>query len=150
MPWLFLPIKNDFSKKVSISLEGGNSYYITLNDEVFITDESDIELPLKRGENNLSVKTEKECQGIFSKTIITTTQPLVYPNPMKDNTLYVGSLGFDKTASHIQLYDITGKIVYSEKCDTNELQIDLSHLKNGMYALRIATPTESFNYKIIK
>lgn len=142
--------KNDFSKKVSISLEGGNSYYITLNDEVFITDESDIELPLKRGENNLSVKTEKECQGIFSKTIITTTQPLVYPNPMKDNTLYVGSLGFDKTASHIQLYDITGKIVYSEKCDTNELQIDLSHLKNGMYALRIATPTESFNYKIIK
>jgi endoglucanase len=142
--------KNDFSKKVAISLQGGSSYYITLNEEVYITPESDIELPLRPGENKLSVKTEKECQGVFSKTIRVTTEPIVYPNPITDNTLFIGSLGIHKVASRIQLFDIKGKLVHSEKCDTNALKIDLSHLENGMYAIRITTATESFNYKIIK
>jgi hypothetical protein len=142
--------KNDFSKKVSISLEGGNSYYITLNDEVFITTENEIELPLYRGENNLRVKTEKECQGVFSKTITTTSRPVVYPNPMKGNTLNVASLGLNKTPNQIQVFDITGKLVYSTTSRDNELKLDLSHLKTGMYSLRIATSSEVFNQKIIK
>ena len=70
-----------YSSSLNITLDGGEVYYITLNDETFITDESSIALTLSIGENILSVKTNKECQGVYEKTIVVGSEPILYPNP---------------------------------------------------------------------
>ena len=72
------------SSSLNITLDGGEVYYITLNDETFMTDESAIELSLSTGTNTLSIKTNKECQGVYEKTIVVGSEPILYPNPVQD------------------------------------------------------------------
>lgn len=55
------------TSNLNITLAGGEVYYITLNDETLITDERQIELPLSNGVNELSIRTNKNCQGIYEK-----------------------------------------------------------------------------------
>lgn len=61
----------------------------------------------------------------------------VYPNP--SNGEFVISFG-DDTMSNIQIYDILGKLVYSEQIDnqTDNKTLNLQSLTNGIYILKLS------------
>jgi beta-glucanase (GH16 family) len=139
------------SSDLNLSLDGGDVYYINLNGETFITDQSEIQLQLSDGINNLSVKTNKDCQGIFEKTIITDMTPLVYPNPVH-NTLFISTNGLNLDNVPVEIFDLSGKLILSKSyiANNNQLKIDLSGVTNGFFMVRIATTEKIYNYKIIK
>ena len=144
--------KSANSKNITVSLDGGELYYVSLNNKVTITSESEIELELAQGVNNLSVKTNKDCQGVYNETIMFNSQPVVFPNPLKNNTIQVSSVDFYETQVPVEIYDLTGKLLFSKTfhATTNQLKIDVSSIPKGIYLLKIASKENTFNYKIIK
>ena len=144
--------KSSKTKKVTVSLAGGQSYYVTLNNKTTITSASEIELELNQGTNNLSVKTNKDCQGVYNKTIIFNSEPFVYPNPIKNNTISINSFEFSENEVPVEIYNLKGQLLFSKSYNsaTNQLKIDVSNIPNGIYILKIISKEEIFNYKIIK
>jgi endoglucanase len=144
--------KNSNTKKVSVSLSGGETYYITLNKETLITNESEIELSLTEGVNTLTVKTNLICQGIYQESIILGDTPYIYPNPISGNVLNINAADIYENIVPIEIYNLNGQLlfskVYFEK--TNQLKIDVSNLSKGMYVLKMVLKEKTFNYKIIK
>ena len=139
------------SSSLNITLDGGEVYYITLNDETFITHERAIELSLSRGENTLSIKTNKECQGVYEKTIVVGSEPILYPNPVRD-MLFINMGVTNLSMVPVEIYDLTGKLIVSKAYSpaSNTLSIDVSNIESGFFVLRITTTEKTHNYKIIK
>lgn len=139
------------SSELKLSLGGGEVYYIRLNNENIVSNQTEISLQLSNGTNQLSVRTNKDCQGIYKKTIVANLQPLVYPNPVH-NTLFISTNNLSMESVPIEIYNLEGKLIYSKihKATSNELQIDLSSLTNGFFILKIVTKEDTYNYKIIK
>lgn len=144
--------KSSNSKKLTISLDGGKSYYVTLNGISTITSASEIELELSYGINKLIVKTDKDCQGIFNETIIFNSQPVVYPNPIKNNTIHINHFDFYGYEIPIEIYDLQGKLELAKtyQATTDHLSIDISTIPKGVYLLKVKSKDKIFNYKIIK
>lgn len=140
------------SKNMTVSLSGGELYYVTLNNKTIITSESIIELELVQGVNTLSVKTNKDCQGIYNETIMLNSQPIVFPNPIIDNTINISSANFYENDIPVEIYDLTGKLLFSKTyhVTASQLKIDVSTMPKGIYLLKIASNGNTFNYKIIK
>ena len=139
------------SSNLNVTVDGGEVYYITLNDDTFITDETEIELSLSNGVNKLSIKTNKECQGVYKKTIVLGTEPLIYPNPIH-NTLFINTGDLNMTTVPVEIYDLAGKLIFSKtyNATTNTLKVDLSRMANGFFILKIGATEKIYNYKIIK
>lgn len=82
-------------------------------------------------------------------TLNKTAQILVYPNP---GNSWVTVQSKDQPFSHIQLVDITGKVIwdqhYTESVSTAE--IDLTNLSNGIYFLNVGNKTGAQTIKIQK
>lgn len=144
---------SSLDSKVTLNLSGSTLYTITLNNVVYKTSKSEITLPLDKVENNLTVKTDLDCQGIYSKTIILSDNLLVYPNPISSGNLSV-YLGNDMSSTtEVSLYTVTGRQVYRKPVSTNEsgtLSFSMDNFPNGIYLLNIKTEKSLLNYKIIK
>jgi hypothetical protein len=140
-----------YSSRVNVTINGGNMYYITFNEETFITSESEVELVLSKGVNKLSIRTDKECQGIYEKTFVLNNEPLPYPNPVQ-NTLFVNTSDTYGTSVPVEIYDVSGKLIFSKTYDQtqNTLEIDVSNIASGFFFLKIRTTEKTHNYKIVK
>jgi hypothetical protein len=52
--------------------------------------------------------------------------------------------------AEINMYDVTGKIVISDKIDnTNKKQINTSNLTNGVYFLKLNTDKSTITKKVV-
>lgn len=72
----------------------------------------------------------------------------VYPNPFNDKF----TVKLDKIQDYqIQVMDMSGKELYSNSyANTNAINMDLGHLANGQYILKIVSETSSFTRMIAK
>jgi hypothetical protein len=140
------------SSRINMTINGGEVYYITLNDETFITSESEVELALSKGVNKLSIRTNKECQGIYEKTFVVNSEPILYPNPVQNNSLFINTGLVETSAVPIEIYDVSGKLIVSKTYypTSNTLEVDVSSISNGFFVLKITTAEKTYNYKIIK
>lgn len=139
------------NKTVVFDLYGSKNYTINLNDKIYTTTESNIELPLIAGKNTVTITADKECQGVFSKNIIIGNEITFAPNPVSTNlNIYLNSKA-SKTA-HIKMYSTLGQLVYSKKLTVanNSVQINTSSITNGLYFVSVETPDTIKNFKIIK
>ncbi len=138
--------------EVSLDLSGGKMYYIELNNNNYQTSESKITLPLSLIENKISVRTDKDCQGIYEETIMLSSKVIIYPNPISSGELSI-FLG-NNVLNNVQLslYTINGVEVFNKPYSTinNEVKLDIDTLPNGSYILNIKTEKSLLNYKIIK
>jgi endoglucanase len=143
---------NKKATKVTLSLKGSESYLITFNEKFIRTSESEITLDLVQSKNTISVKTNNDCQGIYEETIIMTNDPIVYPNPVQGNKLFINTGNLSETSVAIEIFNLAGNLVSSTAHPINRgvLEIDISNLAKGMYILKIATSNDTFNYKIIR
>jgi hypothetical protein len=144
---------SSLDSKVTLNLSGSALYTITVNGIIYKTSKSEITLPLDKIENILTVKTDLECQGVYSKTIILSDNLLVYPNPISSGNLSV-YLGNDIiNATEVSLYTVSGKQVYRKPVNTNDsgtLSFNMDNFQSGIYLLNIKTKKSLLNYKIIK
>jgi endoglucanase len=144
--------KNSQTKKVRVSLSGGETYYVTLNKETFVTNENELELPLNDGVNDLIVKTNLICQGIYEETIILGNTPYIYPNPISGDILNISSGDLYENNTLVEIFNLKGQLLFSKVYfeQSNQLKIDVSNLSKGMYILKMVLKEKTFNYKIIK
>lgn len=138
--------------EVVLSLKGGKEYLIELNGEAFITSENEITLQLKNIENVLSVRTDKDCQGTYSETIVLSDKILVYPNPVTSQNLnvFLGSDEFDEIQASI--FSTDGRQVMGDfyKPNGGYINMNISGLPQGIYILNIKTDNSLLNYKILR
>ncbi|KAB1158601.1 T9SS type A sorting domain-containing protein [Tenacibaculum aiptasiae] len=136
------------SNTVELKLDGSKNYNITLNDETYKTSNSFIELPLLQGKNTLKVVGDKDCQGIFEKTIYLGEEISTFPNPSTTHiNVYLGTL---KEKASIDIYALNGSLIYQTSANSETKRIDVSDLAKGMYILYVTKNNESKSFKIIK
>ncbi|MEJ6979467.1 T9SS type A sorting domain-containing protein [Pedobacter sp. P351] len=142
---------NPADRTVYLSLSGGNSYEVELNGQIYKTGSNTFTLNLAEGKNDLVVRTDKECQGIFTKSLILDSKKLIYPNPF-NGTLFI-NFGDDlsKTAK-LSIFSLTGSEVYSKEhvLGSGDIELNLSSLAPGTYILKIKTAQSESSSQIIK
>lgn len=69
----------------------------------------------------------------------------VYPNPA---TEFV-TIKHEKAIRSVEIFDLAGKLVFSENFNNNELNLDLSTIKKGMYLMQVTTENQKFSRKLI-
>ncbi|WP_350287839.1 thrombospondin type 3 repeat-containing protein [uncultured Croceitalea sp.] len=143
---------NGLSNKLVLNLKGGKEYLVELNGEAYITKNSQIELPLTKIENLLSVRTDKECQGVYEETIVLTSKILVFPNPVENNDLnvYLGSNEFDEVTTSLFTTDGRQIMRKSHIASNGYIRIDMHNLPKGVYLLNVKTGNALLNYKILR
>ena len=57
------------NSSIDFQLNGSNKYYISINGNRIITEESDYKLNLNKGLNVIRITGDKECQGVYEETI---------------------------------------------------------------------------------
>ncbi|MCQ6957182.1 FG-GAP-like repeat-containing protein [Mucilaginibacter aquariorum] len=139
------------SRNVVLSLSGGSSYRITLNDTRLETSEQRITLALHNGNNQLQVSTDKDCQGVFSKMINVGGKITPYPNPFT-NLLQIDIAGSTALTAGVEVIDAFGKSVIKQtvKPGNGTIALDVSGLQSGVYVLRLLLDNKPSVYKIWK
>ena len=69
-----------------------------------------------------------------------------YPNPVKD----ILTIADSKEISSVEIYDISGKKMFSESAKSSKLELNLAQLKSGVYVVKMKTANDSKTFKFIK
>lgn len=143
---------NEALKQVTLSLAGGETYYIEVNGLLHVTSESEITLDLLSSYNHLKVTTDKECQGEYKETLLLSDESLVYPNPYTSGNLTVYTVERESAEVEIALYTSTGQQLHSGSYVTQNgsVAISLDDIPKGTYILTVTTKTSLHTHKIIK
>jgi hypothetical protein len=71
----------------------------------------------------------------------------VYPNPVKDHFVVLNSVILNAS---IEVYNLSGELLYNREQQSNKIEIDLSDFPSGVYILRVYNEESSKVMKIIK
>ncbi len=138
-------------KQVRLSLNGAESYWVTLNDETIGIRENNINLTLRNGINTLKVSTDLPCQGIFETSFVLAEKPFLYPNPAREKTtIFTGS---EIENCKVQIYAINGRLVKEVNFQERilfELPLDISELPNGVYLVKVNGYQLKQTFKLVK
>ena len=87
-------------------------------------------------------------EGTLSTNDFTLKNIAIYPNPSAG--IFTISLG-DNTATKLQVYDVSGKIIFEEKQAIQfDYKLDLSSTATGIYFVKIESDKQSIVKRIIK
>jgi hypothetical protein len=140
------------SNSVNLALSGGTQYNITLNGMLYTTSDNAINLPLRAGDNDLVVATDKLCQGTVEKHINISGQITPYPVPFQ-NTLNI-NLGVENINNvTVEIHNVSdGRMVFSKQLvnQSGVLQLDVTNLDDGIYALHVTMDNLEKIFKIQK
>lgn len=73
--------------------------------------------------------------------------PEIYPNPA---TVNLNVIVKEDRIKSVKIFDITGKLVFSQNADTNILNIDISKYSSGKYHIEVFTDNGKYFSKVIK
>ena len=76
--------------------------------------------------------------------VVNTTE--LWPNPVTD----LLNVNIGPQPSTVQVYDLSGKLVFKSIQQEGLLSIDLSHLQSGLHILEISTENQHDSYPIVK
>jgi hypothetical protein len=147
---VFSVINTDNS--LTLALSGGAQYNIRLNGQTYNTTNSSITLPMAQGNNDITVTTDRLCQGSYKRLINISGDVIPYPDPFQ-NTL---SLNIGNTVVNhvnVEIRNLAdGRLVFNKRYanQAGVLALDLNHLQSGTYALHLATDNADKIFKIIK
>ncbi len=92
----------------------------------------------------LSWQVEEYISGVEDLTEIHMS---VYPNPVLDKLTLQTEI---ECEYKLEIYDLTGKLIFSNKYNAQNINIDLSSFESGMYIVSISTDNERITKKIMK
>ncbi|MGE4288702.1 MAG: DUF4832 domain-containing protein [Salinivirgaceae bacterium] len=93
--------------------------------------------------SDLVSATTQGTSGIFLKS----NKVKIFPNPLGDNYLTIQFE--DSKAKDIQLFDIDGKLIYSNTIEDNILVVSRSVFKSGLYNLKIIQRNSMSTSKLV-
>lgn len=95
-----------------------------------------------------AVKRALTMTGVELHDQVTVSQYTLYPNPTADNCY----LTAQTNAKNIrcQIFDVTGRLVKSERLESGVNRIDTQNLPNGCYVIRIIEDNQVITKKLIK
>ena len=82
----------------------------------------------------------------MNTTDVNNLELTIYPNPAKS----VLNLSADKNISKVELFDLAGKKIQSKSSDSNEISMNLNHLKSGVYLIKATIDGKIISQKFIK
>ena len=139
-------------KAVTLNLTGGKTYTIEMDGATFTTLNESITLPLNANATKLTVRTDKDCQGVYEETFDLADKVIIYPNPVRSGEITVVLEETPTSPVLVQLSAPDGKIIFQNevKQGSRSIQIDADALGAGMYVLTLSVDQETSTYKIIK
>ncbi|MBL7719135.1 MAG: T9SS type A sorting domain-containing protein [Flavipsychrobacter sp.] len=72
-----------------------------------------------------------------------------YPNPVK-HSVHIAAAGKEGAVAHIELTDLTGKLINRYQMEGKDLVVDMSGLSNGVYFIRYADDAHRRTVKVNK
>jgi hypothetical protein len=69
-----------------------------------------------------------------------------FPNPVKN----ILNLSYNKNISNVAVYNLLGQEVIAKAMNANQSQIDMSHLSNGTYLVKVTSDNQVKTIKVIK
>ncbi len=139
--------------QISLSLKGAENYFLQHNGQkIGITQKDNVLLALKKGYNEIEVKTSLSCQGVYKQIVYLEEDSTLFPNPTQDDIQLL--VGGEATNITLQLYDLQGQQYWTQNHqvpeDSRQLSIDLSRLAAGSYIMKIIHPDREESLKFIK
>ncbi|GIZ09606.1 hypothetical protein FUMI01_23330 [Flavobacterium sp. UMI-01] len=142
--------KNTINNEITLTLSGSDSYKIDLNGESYKTNQSQITLTLKEGLNDLKVKTEADCQGIYEDKILVSTSQIYFTNPVTNELKIEGDF-IGKPISYSLVSLSAQRIIEkSFQATENSIVIPMTNLSEGIYFFTINYSAKTEQLKIIK
>ncbi len=137
--------------QATLTLNGSDRYFITLNDVLTQTTQSEITLDLTKGVNTLKVSTDLPCQGTFEEEIFVSDKPILFPNPFTERV--TAFLNGSPELLEVIIHDGTGRLIRTERRSlngNNEVQLDFTGMASGMYYISLRGQGIRETYKLIK
>ena len=86
-------------------------------------------------------------QGSLFESVFNEQNIKLYPNPTKG--LFTVELN-DLNNKTIDIYDVMGKLIFSQNTTSNKVQIDLSSYATGLYFVKIKTENNTITKRLLK
>jgi len=104
-------------------------------------------------QNKLRILNNLTFQAVFSVSLkiqdVEIQEFDLYPNPC-NSYINISFPDLDNEIKYIQMFDISGKLIYEENTNQNSLQINMSSYNQGIYFIRIVSNKSEYKHKIIK
>ena len=97
----------------------------------------------KNSERN-GLKNDSDDTHLYSK-VFDQDSFTMYPNPVR-NTLYVTT---DTKNSSIEIYNVTGKLLFNKSLEIGKTPISVNDLKAGVYLVKFSSGSNSLTKKLI-
>lgn len=132
---------------IAINAGRNNSASINFNNELFIwgaNTYAQLGFQDPPDNNNVLIPNQLSCSVLSVENFFIDSNIKIYPNPTKDK-IYFTNL---KDISKVNVYDMIGKLVLSEKPTDN--YVNIQTLPNGNYIIEIQSENKLYKSKIIK
>lgn len=141
----------DNGNAVLLQLEGSSLYRIDVNGQIITTTAQEILVPLVKGNNIVKISSDLNCQGVITKTFLTSNVISLYPNPIK-NVLNITTGSGDSNTVKVDIHALDGRLVHTstQKSEYGQVTLDLSKLNKGLYVLTLTVGNTKTVHKIIK
>lgn len=116
------------------------------NDDVYI-DNIRISASMTSGPNNYLVPLARPVNALADDAEEAVAELELYPNPVKD-LLHVNLANYQE--ADLFIYDVHGRVVFSERMNENYSEIDVSRLSNGVYVVYIITPKGTLSGNFVR
>jgi hypothetical protein len=84
--------------------------------------------------------------SLLSNDVFETSSFKSFPNPVKN----ILNLSYNKNISNVAVYNLLGQEVIAKAMNANQSQIDMSHLSNGTYLVKVTADNQVKTIKVIK
>ena len=142
---------SESGKKATFNLSGASKYIVNHNGKITNYNKNEISIDLKPGQNIIKISTDLDCQGIYTEEIFVSEKLIFYPNPT-DGFLQIYVSGQDSQV-RIEILDISGNFIKldNKNVPSNRvIEMDLSYLITGIYAIKVSGDTVNEVIKVIK
>ena len=140
--------------KARFNVQGSKNYEVLVNNTSYRfqfenTLSKTLEIPIKKGENLISITGESDCQGVYTDTIVI-GDISVFPNPVKEILNFTGFESMGK--AQVNIFNTSGSLVRTSAKSINngDFSVQLSDLPKGVYLFRVLSEVEIIEFKIIK
>ena len=145
-----------FYKNENLGIGGNGIDFTMIKDSVWnLADSMEIEFHYNPINPYNFVERLGIIDEIYLRELLTTTILLekqnfkIYPNPAQ-NILNIELQSIDNDQNHIEIYDLSGKQVYSSITSDKNIQVDVSELTQGLYIIKVYNNNFVLNQKFIK
>lgn len=138
--------------KVTIPVTGGWQSWETVTSSLFMPKGTHIlRMRILSGEFNMNWFDFDMIDGV-NEDLNLLNQPLVYPNPVSGNKLFVKINTLKQQFIPVDIFNLSGQLISSNVyLATNEtMEIDITNITKGVFIFRIRTLENYFNHKLIR